>query len=64
LRRNVGLQLQARFFCAASATDSESGAAMAINMAAAITPVMMRLFILPPGVVRVKSRKMVSALLG
>jgi hypothetical protein len=32
---------------------------MAINMAAAMTPVMMRLFILPPGVVRVKSRKMV-----
>lgn len=47
--RNVGLQLQVLFFAAASATDSESGAEMPINIAAAAMAVVKRLFILPPG---------------
>jgi hypothetical protein len=44
LRLSAGLQLQVRFFCAPSATDSESGAAIAINRAAAVIAVIRRLF--------------------
>jgi hypothetical protein len=48
----AGLQLQARFFWAARAPDSESGAIIEIVKAAATMAVTVRRFILPPWVVR------------